>query len=176
MGARQLSGEALREFFSRRECARRHPVQFWTSFVFGSCFALACAVTGFGWYQASTPIYRPTLQLISDVVPAGGYMGFIQAASSPRRCLQETSRAIWWWEDVAHKRRNVLMLTDANPAPRVWDGPIVLNIKLPEELTPGTYYYVRETASWCSMLSYIFNVPEVQRTNDVRFEIVSAVK
>ena len=152
---------------------RQYPVVFWRNFGLGALAAVALVVGAIGYYQVVTPVLRPTLQLVSDVVPAGGSLGFVQAQQPARACPQESSRIIWWWETPDRQRAQMQARSNVSPTPRVWDGPTVVNLPLPSNLAPGTYYYMRETTSWCSVFNYLLARPTIERTASVRFEVVS---
>ncbi len=165
--------QALVKSIRARKCIRTYPVVFWRSFALGAVAAVAGILGAVGYYQVSTPIFRPTLQLVSNVIPSGGSLQFVQAASPARPCPQESTRAVWWWETPEQTRAQLVILNNSGPAPRVWDGPTTVNIPLPD-LPPGTYYYMRETTSWCSLFNYLLATPTVEKTHPVRFEIVSS--
>ena len=154
---------------------KRYPLAFWGNAAVGATVAVVLIALGVGAVHYNTPLFKPTLQLTSDTVPAGGWLGFIQTSSPVRVCPQENARAIWRWEDEEQKRAQVYVVSDANAPPRVWDGPAVINIPVPADIPPGTYYYTRETTSWCSWFNYLFFRPSVERTAPVKFEIVSRV-
>lgn len=152
---------------------RTYPVAFWGNFLLGvaGTVTVAMLITGLVYYN--TPLIRPTLKLVSDVVPAGGKLGFVQAASPPVVCPQENSRVIWRMLDSDNQKvAEIYLLSDANAAPRVWDGPAVIYVTLPADLPPGTYYYMRETVSWCSWINYLLFRPSVERTASVPFQVV----
>lgn len=165
--------KALMHMAKSRECLKRYPLTFWGHFAVGAAVAtfLVGLATGVVYYN--TPLLQPTLQLASDVVPAGGRLGFVQSASPVRVCPQENSRAIWRWTDGSKKTAEIYLLSDANAAPRVWDGPSIVYVMIPADIPPGTYYYMRETASWCSWINYLLFRPSVERTPPVKFEVVS---
>ena len=159
-----------------RECARRHPKEFWIAFLGGAVVTATVALLIAGIIQQSIPILRPTLQLASDTVPVGGNIGFIQAPSQARYCPQENVRLLWRWTDDLRTKREMFFLSDVNFPPRVWNGPTTINIPVPTNIEPGIYYYVRESQTYCTWWAHLTGRPNVERTPDVRISIVSAAK
>ena len=164
--------QALAKSIRTRKCVSTYPVVFWRSFVLGAVVAVSGILGAVGYYQVTTPVFRPTLQLVSDVIPSGGSLRFIQAPSPARSCPQESTRVVWWWDGPDRTRAQLVILNNSGLAPRVWDGPTTVNVPLPY-LPPGTYYYMRETTSWCSLFNYLLATPTVEKTPPVKFEIVS---
>lgn len=121
--------------------------------------------------QAYPPFTRPTLSLTTASLIPGDNLGFIQAATEPRRCRQENVRVMWRWEDATHVRRVAVPLSDVNPIPRIWPGATVVAVPIPANTSPGEWFYFRETQSWCSLWNYIVG-PSVERTMDVPFTVL----
>lgn len=165
--------KTLIQIIKSRECVKKYPLAFWGNFLLGAAGAIAAGLFLSGFLYYNTPLLRPTLQLMSDTVPAGGRLGFIQTAAPIKICPQENARVIWRWATAAQDMAEVYLLSDANAAPRVWDGPTVVYVTIPADIPPGTYHYMRETTSWCSWFNFLFFRPYVERTPSVRFEVVS---
>ena len=173
MGTEYFDYKALIAMIKSRQCVKRFPVIFWGNVAIGALLATLLVGAAGGLVYYNTPLLRPTLQLTSDTVPAGGKLGFIQSAAPVKVCPQENSRAIWRWVGDDRTLAEMYLLSDANAAPRVWDGPTIVYVPIPEDIPPGTYYYMRETTSWCSWFNFLFFRPSVERTPAVKFEIVS---
>lgn len=161
--------------FARRECITRAPVRFLWSFGLGVLTSQMVIWSLLAYVQMAEPLTRPTQQLVAEVVPSGGYLGFIQGSGSQKPCLQEHQRVIWRY-DQAQDRRELFTLLDFNPPPRLWAGPTVINVRLPPDLPVGQYFYYRQTQSWCSWLNVLTGHPTVEQTGDVPFYVVSPQK
>lgn len=175
MGTEYFDYKALIEMVKSRECMKRFPLAFWGNVAIGAGLAILLMLFFVGTLYYNTPLLRPTLQLTADIVPAGGKLGFIQTAAPIKVCPQENARVIWRWATADRTLAEMYLLSDANAAPRVWDGPTIVYVSIPEDIPPGTYYYMRETTSWCSWFNFLFFRPSVERTPSVQFEVVSKV-
>lgn len=150
-----------------------YPKTFWLNILAGVALGVLMLTTAYTVAQLFIPFHRPTLQLLSDQVPAGGYLQFVQATTPPKSCSQEQSRQIWRWETPEKERRISFLLSDANIPPPLWDGPTVITVRIPLETSPGEWYYVRTSETWCSLLNYVFGATR-SRTPDVRFTVLPA--
>ena len=139
----------------------------------GVAVTLAAAVTVTTAVNIYTPHYRPTLRLLTEVVPAGGHMGFVQAVPPAKPCPQTQVRVLWRW-DARHAQREVYPLSDAHLVPRLWEGPTTIMVAVPRDVPPGDYNYVRYSQTWCSWINYAFG-PTTTWTRDVPVRIVPPV-
>ena len=155
-----------------RACIKRRPGVFFLSFIGGIIFAALIAL--FAWQMARevTPYSLPTLRLVNTEIKVGGALGFYQSSRVPSYCPQETMRVIWAWTDESQRVRAIWPLSDSAPVPPLWNGQSIVYIRLPRDIAPGAYFYVRETQSYCSMFSWFLGRPSVERTLDLPFTVV----
>jgi hypothetical protein len=150
-------------------CIKRWPWVYIKGFVFGSVVFITISAVVIGWQQDGGNDYRPTLKLVESTIFPGGYLGFYQGATPDRRCPQETVRMVW--RQKTPTEREVYPIGDFNVVPNFWEGRSVVFIQVPHDLPPGDWFYLRETAQWCSWWSFMTR-PKISRTTDVPFTVV----
>ena len=154
---------------------QKRPGGFVMGIFAGVSTAVIVSIAGMAAFNAYVPLSRPTLQLVSDSVPAGGYLGFVQSSAPVRPCQQEQVRLIWRTVNInGMSVRQTFFLSDANIPTKAWDGPTLIMLNVPAEVPPGQYHYQRQSQTWCSLVNYIFG-PTMSVTADVPFQVTSAV-
>lgn len=155
-----------------RSLLRDGPKPFWVGLIGGLLILTVAAMVVLGAIQTMQPTLRPSLTLAADTVTTGEYLGFVQGLNPAHRCVEESVRVVWRW-DAEKKRPIVTPLADFNPIPNMWKERAIIQLKLPENLPPGEYFYRRETAQWCSIFNFLFG-PTINETPDIPFRVVAA--
>lgn len=118
------------------------------------------------------PYSRPTLNVMNpDDIHPGGFILFAQSITGARRCENETSRVLFRFigSDVVDK----LVLSDSNLAPSFdfeAGKKVIIRVPVPPGTPVGTWYYVRRTEYWCSILARR-SAPGIQETIPTRIEV-----
>lgn len=127
-----------------------------------------------GWNHTRHPLFPATLQLAATTIKVGEPLQFYMAQPGAfRTCPEETRRTVFrtLGPNGLDGPRRVIVLNDWSAINAGAPLGSIVDVPLPD-LTPGTWYYQRHTAMWCTPLNWIFG-PATIATDPVRFEVVA---
>ena len=139
----------------------------------GVVLAVFIALVFGAWNHTKYPLFPASLKLASDVVKVGEPLQFFMAEPGAfRTCPEETRRMVFrLLGPTIDGPRRVIVINDWSAINTGAPQGSIVDVPLPE-LTPGTWYYQRHTAMWCTPLNWVFG-PAVVTTDPLRFTVVA---